>query len=189
MIYRILAINCASGARELSPDMLRIIEEETQSIIPPSNTNHIMGLSSCGDLVVPLLEYKSEYGKGDIQGCAMVLLSVRTTQSLSQLVCYLDSKSKDVYDLLNGQWQYLSHDTLLNSNIIPVYIQAVIEHDVSVNNGTATVGKKAIKYFERIAEFCTIDEDDLNAYYLSEQMNNRLRRKFSRVHSLSLIHI
>ena len=184
MIYRILAINCASGARELSPDMLRIIEEETQSIIPPSNTNHIMGLSSCGDLVVPLLEYKSEYGKGDIQGCAMVLLSVRTTHSLSQLVCYLDSKSKDVYDLLNRQWQYLSHDTLLNSNIIPAYIQAVIEHDVSVNNGTATVGKKAINYFERIAEFCTIDEDDPNAYYLSEQMNNRLRRKFSRVHSL-----
>ena len=103
---------------------------------------------------------------------------------MSQLVCYLDSKSKDVYDLLNGQWQYLTHDTLLNSNIIPAYIQAVIEHDVSVNKGTATVGKKAIKYFERVAEFCTIDEDDPNAYYLSEQMNNRLRRKFSRVHSL-----
>lgn len=186
MIYRILAINCASGARELSPQTLEIIENETRSIIPPSSANHVMALSSCGNLVVPLLEYNSEYTRNDIQSCASVLLGVRTSQSLAQLVRYLDSKSKEVYDLLNSQWQYLTHDALLNSNIIPSYVHAIIERDVSISKGAAIVNTDAIRYFERIAQFCTIDKLDQDAYYLPEVMINRLKRKFSRVSSLTI---
>lgn len=143
-VYRILAINCAAMARELRPQTTSRIEIVTRSIIPPNNQSQVIGLSSCGNLVVPLLGYQKSYTEQNLHDCATVLLKVGTSQSLSQMSGYLDSKSKSSFNVINQYWKYLSHDTIMNSNVIPSYVRAIIEHTVSISKGKAIATEKAI---------------------------------------------
>lgn len=186
MIYRILAINCASMARELSPHTSQIIEKETKVIVPPNSEDHIRALSACGNLVVPLLEYNPQYTENNIHDCVTVLSRVQTSQSISQIAEYLDKKSESAYNVLNQYWRYLSRDTIVNANIVPSYVRAIMEHSVSMRDGQALVGKIALMFFEQIASFCTVDKNNNNEYYLSEVMATRLRAKFSRLRSLKI---
>ena len=185
MMYRILAINCAAEAKELSQKTLDYINDETRAIIPPSGEDQIKGLSSCGNLVVPLLAYKPEYSANGIRAITKVLMNLGTAQALAQMVTYLDKECSISYEMFNLHRKYLTKDAVRNSNIVPSYVHAIIKKDVNIEKRIATVSMKAVRNFEWIADLCEIDKSDSGeAYVLSDIMRTRLRTKHDHISEL-----
>ena len=187
IVYRILAINCAAAARELQPQTKAEIDACTKLLIPPTSPEIGKALSSCGNLVVPLLAYNADIHKSFITACARVLLEIRTRQSLAQMINYLDSRSKEAYSTLFLYWNYLSKDLLVESGIVPAYIEATFEHSINCKNKGVVLGKVAIHRLARIAICCSLKfEKQPNTYVLSDCMRGRLNRRMSRIEALNI---
>lgn len=188
LIYRTLAINCAASARELSPNILAKIERVTKSIIPPMDTNTIDGLSSCGNLVVPLLCYQEDFKEKAIQNCATVLMKIGTKQSISQMAKYLDTNCKGALDIFLSNWNYLTDDIVVDSGIIPSYVHAVFRHTVNNINGHIELSVNSIKLLSKVFNYCTLtpQNQNQNLYLLSNTMRGKLRPRLARVQSLKI---
>lgn len=187
IVYRLLAINCAAAAVELKPQTRCEIDACTKLLIPPSTIDIGRALSSCGNLVVPLLTYDRSFNERDLSMCARVLLEIGSRQSLAQLIPYLDSGSKKVYETFTSFWSYLSAHALVDSGIIPAYIDAIYKNSIQRKNRTAILDKGSIIQLSQIARFCTYKfSNNPNAYVLSETMRERLHRSMARIETLEI---
>lgn len=187
IVYRLLAINCAASARELLPDTKSEIDNCTKSLIPPQTTDIERSLSQCGNLVVPLLAFNPTMHEAYQERCARILLEVRTRQSLAQLIAYLESRSLKVFTAIRNYWPYLSKDILVESGIVPAYIEATFVHSIRNHHGTVELHKTAIIQLSRIANCCSYKfEKYPDTYVLSELMDSRLKRRMSRIDILNI---
>lgn len=187
IVYRLLAINCAATARELEPHTKEEIDTCTKALIPPGSVEIGKALSSCGNLVVPLLAYNPSLSERDLLACAKVLIDIGTRQSLAQLIEYLDNKIKEVYNALSLHWRYLTAEAITESGIVPAYIEAIFIHSIKNEQKKVVLDKYVINQLSRIAAFCSYRFSKVqNTYVLSDTMKKRLSRRMSRVEVLNI---
>lgn len=186
-VYKLLAISCASVARELLPETKGQIDECTISLIPPKTIEVESALVYCGNLVVPLLSYNIAWHNYYVNACARVLLQIGTRQALSQIIEYLDSKSIDVYKDFLNHLPYLSSDIIKESGVVPAYIDAIFSHSVKNNSGQMTLEPAVIHRLARIAPFCSYRfAKERDTYVLSDVMKKRLSRRLARVKKVNI---
>ena len=190
--YYFLAIIYMSGAIEVEESLRKRVEEKIEQLIPPKELE-CQGLSEAGNIVVPLLKYKSEYNEQQCTNCIRTLKLIGTEKALNISKSYFDKNlSKNEIKELGYIVDEFSLDILMQYEF-----HKCIKGYISRQNGNSMVVPESfirtlsvLPKEEYMSLFYNIEElqisDYRNFYYTDECKGWDVKDAFSKVHTLKI---